>query len=609
MKSLSAQFGLFLVLVVAALSFSSRGNVNAVAVPTGVHFAQAGQTNSTMLISPKNGLTTDDPHQLFVWQPQTPSQRGTLTYQLKLAEILPQQTPEVAARFNQPHLLKDGLERSSYEISAADAPLLEGRAYAWQVKAFVDGRLQRESEILMFRHAASDPSQSNKAQPQEPAQCASCAGGMFESGNLNAEGWTGATGVWNGSQTQMTNAGFVVGRHTVTNCPSVDPILNGYSVNLPVSFEGLHGFKLGNNLTGAQAEQLRRSFVPTASKPDFTFSYAVVLEDPGHAAADQPYFRYRVYIGADWASGLKIMQFKKAANQNDPYFKSVNNGQLVYKSWDCETINLGAYLNQTVTIEFETADCRWNGHYGYAYLDGFCDTNVTAQLSLPDQVCLSNPIFADGSASTGETDYFVSVEPSDQWWGRPDPTKEVMHWFTAQQAGTIDLKSFYSTYGSAGNDQFKCGTYYRVTLAVKNHCVPWKSVTKLIYVLPCDEPVPSFTMTERACLAQPIVINASATTNETDYFVSIEPSDQWWGRPDPSKEVMHWFSGQAGVVDLKNFYSTYGTIGNNQFQCDPLKPRYYRIKVAVRNGCVGWRETVKLLYIRPCNECLAAPGQ
>lgn len=604
MKYLSKPLGCILVIVAAALLLSSRANVKALVSPASAKQPQASADNRTapaMLVSPKNGQLTDDPHQLFAWQPQEPPRRGKVTYQLRVAEVFDQQTPEAAVQFNAAYLLKDDLEQTTYERSASDAPFVDGRKYAWQVKAYFDGNLLKESEVRLFSYAQTQ--NSDKIQPPPPVSCASCVGGMFESGNLNSEpGWAGLTGLWQGMNTIMTPTGFVSNRHTVTTCPSLDPVLVNHGINLPTVYEGLHAVRLGNSAAGAEAEQLRHTFVPTTAKPNFGFSYAVVLQDPSHDAADQPFFNYRAYIGASWGAGLQIMEFKKAANHNDPYFQNVNTS-LVYRNWDCETINLSAYIGQSVTIEFETADCRLGGHYGYAYIDGFCEDKVTAALTLPDNVCINDPIIADGSASTGETDFFLSVEPSDQWWGRY-PALEVGHWYNAQQAGQIDLKNFYQTYGSTGNNQFKCDAYYRITLAVKNHCVGWKSVVKLLYIPPCDATVVDLNVPAEACINNnlPIWADGTASANETAYFVSIEPSDQWWGR-NPTKEVMQWFPGQAGQIDLRAFYLAYGSSGNDQFQYNT----YYRITLAVKNQCDPWRSVVKLLYIKPRADCLSKP--
>ena len=43
-----------------------------------------------------------------------------------------------------------------------------------------------------------------------------------------------------------------------------------------------------------------------------------------------------------------------------------------YKKWTNVAIDLTPYLNTTVTLEFQTGDCIFGGHWGYAYIDATC---------------------------------------------------------------------------------------------------------------------------------------------------------------------------------------------------------------------------------------------
>jgi hypothetical protein len=102
---------------------------------------------------------------------------------------------------------------------------------------------------------------------------------------------------------------------------------------------------------------------------------------------------------------------------------------------------------------------------------------IPAVTCLMDDPSKSMPVIqADGSASLNETDYFWSVEESDALGGRK-PLTERSSWFHGN-AGKIDLAAFYASLGG----QWKCGTYYRVKLAVKNACVSWTEEVKLIYL-------------------------------------------------------------------------------------------------------------------------------
>jgi hypothetical protein len=82
---------------------------------------------------------------------------------------------------------------------------------------------------------------------------------------------------------------------------------------------------------------------------------------------------------------------------------------------------------------------------------------------------------ADATASSGELQYFWSVEESDANWGRKGG--EIMQWFTGQ-AGPLDLRAFVDS--KAPNAPIKCNVPYRVKLAVANQCVSWRDITKLV---------------------------------------------------------------------------------------------------------------------------------
>lgn len=249
---------------------------------------------------------------------------------------------------------------------------------------------------------------------------------------------------------------------------------------MPCVNRGNHSAQLGGALAGSKAEGLRYTFTVTNQNKRFIFSYAVVLQeanDDSHGPDDQPFFKYEVKNAANWT----IASLKKTANSGDAYFQSRyvdSDVTLVYRNWDCEAIDLSAYLGQSLSITFITADCTKTGHYGYAYIDDLCAIDdIEASFTLPDEVCLNEPIIADGTASYSELDNFWSIEESDAHGGR-NPETEVMQWFLVQQAGTLDLKAFYQSKGK----QFVCNKYYRIKLAVRNSCVPWEETVKLLYV-------------------------------------------------------------------------------------------------------------------------------
>ncbi|MBI5058656.1 LamG domain-containing protein [candidate division KSB1 bacterium] len=276
--------------------------------------------------------------------------------------------------------------------------------------------------------------------------------------------------------------GYHPARHAIMTYPTYDPILGG--TVLPCTREGTYGIRLGNDYTNNEADGLSTYFTVSAADPILRFSYALVLQDPGHSASSQPTFSYTVYtMGMPWP--VTITSIVKGADANDPYFilaASTQGGTVVYHPWECVAVDLSAYVGQTVFVDFRTADCSLGGHYGYAYIDGFCDSGYQPVLTMADTVCDDDPEFwADGSATTGEISHFWSVEQSDEF-GNRYPLTERSQWFVGQQAGVKDLKSFYLGLGGT----YICNTWYRATLALwDGGCFGWRSTEKLFFVACC----------------------------------------------------------------------------------------------------------------------------
>jgi gliding motility-associated-like protein len=193
---------------------------------------------------------------------------------------------------------------------------------------------------------------------------ASCTNVDFEQGDLS--GWTSSTGY---------NPGYIAsgccptpgGAQSVVSGPGVDPC-GGFPVVNP---GGNFSLMLGDANVGGVADRIEQTFQVTAANTNFTYAYAVVLQDPGHATADQPSFQIEMLDG----SGLQIpcTFYQVSAGQGIPGFQnSPNCAGVIYKPWTTVSVDLSNYVGQSVTIRFTTYDCALGGHYGYAYIDGSC---------------------------------------------------------------------------------------------------------------------------------------------------------------------------------------------------------------------------------------------
>lgn len=196
-----------------------------------------------------------------------------------------------------------------------------------------------------------------------------CVNMDFEEGTLN--GWD----LWRGTRTDAqlydfstpTPMGGPSAHHTVFG-GGIDPVVGIPRVNPD---GGSFSVRLGNGTTtGAGAARMSQAFLVDASNYFFTYSYAVVFQNPdGHSANERPYFTVRVYdeFGGNIACG-EYSVYADPGNASD--FEEI--GDVLYKDWTTVFTNLSAYIGQNVTIEFTTGDCSLGGHYGYAYLDASC---------------------------------------------------------------------------------------------------------------------------------------------------------------------------------------------------------------------------------------------
>lgn len=205
----------------------------------------------------------------------------------------------------------------------------------------------------------------------------------FESGDFtNWECFTGSTRVVSGQNSiTLSPSGPVAGRHDIisaSSLPTNDPY-GGFPRLCP--YGGNYSVKLGNNGTGAQAEGLSYTFVVPASIDTFTFTYfyAVVFENPGHAVYEQPRFFVTAY---DVVTGntINCASFDYVSTGSIPGFQHApNSSTVLYKDWTPASLQFAGLGGHTVRLEFKTADCTLGGHFGYAYLDvGSACSNIMA---------------------------------------------------------------------------------------------------------------------------------------------------------------------------------------------------------------------------------------
>lgn len=231
----------------------------------------------------------------------------------------------------------------------------------------------------------------------------SCDNLDFEDGNFNT--WIITSGINQNSNGNLTllGSGFSSTDQNVYSCNDVNLITGTYG-NDPIGFPGLYpsggsysarigGFNINasdgygfgcagshwTNLSYANGEVIEKSYTVTTANDLLSYNYAVVLNDGGHPYGSQPYFH--VYV-KDLAGNILTsctQYYVQAATgippagfSNSGFVNTFDNSIFYYKNWTSSSINLSAYIGQTVKVSFVTAGCTAGAHPGWAYVDATC---------------------------------------------------------------------------------------------------------------------------------------------------------------------------------------------------------------------------------------------
>lgn len=134
--------------------------------------------------------------------------------------------------------------------------------------------------------------------------------------------------------------------------------------------------KVNDEASGARVTTLTQSDTitaadidPTDGLPHIRFSFAPVLQDPGHTPSQQPYFYVVLRRVSD--GSILFEQFSFAGEPAVPYLND-GTGNWKYLPFQNIDITLAAGdVGQDVELMVVAADCSPTAHGGYVYVDGF----------------------------------------------------------------------------------------------------------------------------------------------------------------------------------------------------------------------------------------------
>jgi|GEM_PF-2378742 len=114
-----------------------------------------------MLISVHDGDTIQEKNPFFIWTPIEANRvfsgdgdgSSAFTYSIRICQILPGQTKEIALLGNSPVFEKNDILISN-QLYPVEASILEDNAsYVWQVSAFKQGQLASKSDVWVFHYS------------------------------------------------------------------------------------------------------------------------------------------------------------------------------------------------------------------------------------------------------------------------------------------------------------------------------------------------------------------------------------------------------------------------------------------------------------------------
>ncbi len=240
---------------------------------------------------------------------------------------------------------------------------------------------------------------------------AQCTNADFSNGNFTG-GWTGTysahecTGVYLlgicagcGATNPLNAVGFNQGPNNAvpslassewshvlcTTAGGNDPNLNSMGATLPMVWpgggstyscrQGNMWQNVGSDATG-DGETTSYSFVVTPNNCNFTYHYAVVLNDGGHSNGEQPFFNIAMTDGGGNPITCAAYQVDATTAATIGGFNQIAAQSIWWKPWSSVFIPLNNYMGQTVKITFTTRGCLPSGcagsHYAYAYLSAEC---------------------------------------------------------------------------------------------------------------------------------------------------------------------------------------------------------------------------------------------
>ncbi|GIV28504.1 MAG: hypothetical protein KatS3mg027_2318 [Bacteroidia bacterium] len=299
---------------------------------------------------------------------------------------------------------------------------IERRIYELELQYKIKNGLLDPNNLVKIQKGNYDPYANNISSKEiggYQIQSAYCSNASFELGNFNNWGASvgnsntcGGSGanspvytlVSNGVNSPQGNNAALnsTNYHTLMNIPPTNPngpngyFQGGYDSIATLNIGGNHVSQIpfkcpffndpysvrlnGYNQASYRACRMTYTFNITPGNKNIQFAFAVILNNPGHANNEQPYFRVRVLDQNMNPLGGICGNYDINATQaaSDTSFKiSSRSSWYLFRPWRLYSVDLTSPIYSTVTtvyLEFTVGGCCWGGHEAYAYVDAECSS-------------------------------------------------------------------------------------------------------------------------------------------------------------------------------------------------------------------------------------------
>jgi hypothetical protein len=178
--------------------------------------------------------------------------------------------------------------------------------------------------------------------------------------------------------TKQANDGFLI--NNPNGLPSI-PTPPGFKMVYPGFSDGV-SVRIGNANSGFFQDRISYNYHVTPANTLVKFAYALVLDDQAnHPCGEQPFFSFRIL---DSITNTQITspcgKFNVSASfaafdatfLSTPPNSGITTSCIRYKPWTEASLDLSAFVGQTLVFQLTSGDCTNGGHFGYAYVDFEC---------------------------------------------------------------------------------------------------------------------------------------------------------------------------------------------------------------------------------------------